>query len=126
MLILKNLNYLNEHRINLIGDLGDECNGIFEMKIKGETYRIVASDGHDWEHVSISCKSSKTKIPSWTVMCIVKDLFFNENEVVMQLHPPKRDYVNNVSNCLHLWKPTKQELPTPPHWMVGIKGLELR
>lgn len=94
---------------------GDSQNGAFIMKIKGETYSIIASNGGGWDHVSVS---HKHKIPSWKVMNIVKDLFFYENEMVMQLHPPKKDYVNIDNNCLHLWRPQQIEIPAPPLYMV--------
>lgn len=113
---MKNLNYLDEYRIPLMGDLGDEYNGMFRIKIKGEKYAIVASNGDGWEHVSIS---HKNKIPSWKIMSTIKDMFFEDDEVVMQLHPKKEDYINMHPNCLHLWKPIGKEIPTPPTWMVG-------
>lgn len=52
-------------------------------------------------------------------MCIIKDLFFEENEVVVQFHPRKEDYVNFAKNCLHLWLNTNIEFPTPPSFLVG-------
>lgn len=48
-------------------------------------------------------------------------MFFREDEVVIQYHPAKSEYVNNVPNCLHLWKSQKQDMPTPPFIMVGVK-----
>ncbi|MBR5818147.1 MAG: hypothetical protein IKY62_05825 [Clostridia bacterium] len=48
-------------------------------------------------------------------------MFFREDETVVQYHPAKSEYVNNVPNCLHLWRPTGAEMPTPPAIMVGIK-----
>lgn len=78
---------------------------------------IIASDGQGWEHVSVSCK---TRCPSWDEMCFVKDLFWDENEVVVQYHPRKSSYVNMHPNCLHLWKPIGVALPEPPPVMVGI------
>lgn len=114
---MKDLDYLNQYRIDMFGDgfLGDKHNGAFEIKIKGEKYFVIASDGKGWEHISIS---HKNKIPSWKVMCIVKEMFFEDNEVVMQLHPKKSEYVNNHPNCLHLWKPINKEIPTPPTNLV--------
>ena len=115
---MRNLDHLNKHRMKLMGSLGDEHNGAFRMKIKGEEYTIIASNGNGWEHVSVS---SRHKIPSWKTMCAIKDLFFEEEEVVMQLHPKKSEYVNNHENCLHLWRPINQEIPTPPSLLVGLK-----
>lgn len=120
---MKNLNYLNEFRIPhpvYKDDMGDEFNGAFKIKIKGEEYYIMASNGMDWEHVSIS--SAKThKIPSWNVMCELKDLFFEEEECVFQYHPAKSNYINNHKACLHLWKPIKETIPVPPNILIGIK-----
>lgn len=112
---MRSLNHLDPYRIPMLGDLGDEYNGAFQLKIKGETYKVIASNGAEWDHVSIS---HKHKIPSWSTMCELKDLFFHENEVVMQIHPSKEDYINNHNNCLHLWKPINQLIPTPPKYMV--------
>lgn len=34
--------------------------------------------------------------------------------------PFAADYVNNHPHCLHIWKPTETEIPTPPSILVGI------
>ena len=55
-------------------------------------------------------------------MCHVKDLFWQDEEVVIQYHPRKSEYVNNHPFVLHLWKPIYQGIiPTPPALLVGIK-----
>lgn len=105
----------NEKRI--YGNIGDNGNGIFKIKIDGTTYHIIVSNGGGWEHVSVS---NEKHIPSWKVMCKIKDLFFFENETVIQYHPKKSDYINNHNNCLHLWRPIEKEIPTPPSIMVGV------
>ncbi|WP_428841098.1 DUF7694 domain-containing protein [Bradyrhizobium pachyrhizi] len=56
-------------------------------------------------------------------MSFVKDLFWDEEECAMQLHPPHLRYVNNSRYCLHLWKPTHQDIPMPPPSFVGVIGL---
>lgn len=80
---------------------------------------VVWSWALGWEHVSVA-PSKKHIIPSWDDMCMIKDLFFNDEECVVQFHPPKSAYVNNVPNCLHLWKPTDEVMPMPPAFMVGV------
>lgn len=112
---MRNLNYLNDKRINIFGCLGDEFNGAFKINYQGTYFRVIASNGGGWEHVSVS---HDNRVPSWEVMCKIKDMFFEEDEVVMQLHPKKEDYVNIHNNCLHLWRPIKEEIPTPPKFMV--------
>jgi hypothetical protein len=47
-------------------------------------------------------------------MCFVKDLFWREDECVIQYHPPKSEYVNLHPYTLHLWRPVNIELPLPP------------
>ena len=87
---------------------------------------IIASWGGGWEHVSIN---DKKITPSWEDMCKLKDIFWNEDETVVQYHPAKSDYVNNLQHCLHLWKPIEKysgKLPIPDSLLVGLKGLELR
>jgi hypothetical protein len=71
----------------------------------------------DWEHVSVSLGN---RCPTWDEMCFIKNIFWEEDEVVVQYHPAKKDYVNNSPYCLHLWKPAHTVLPTPPSIAVGF------
>jgi len=80
--------------------------------------RLVVSDGEGWDHVSVSLEN---RCPSWAEMCFVKDLFFEPDEVAMQLHPAKSDYVNYHQHCLHLWRPYNRSIPLPPSIFVGPK-----
>ena len=80
----------------------------------------IASWGGGWDHVSVSPLDLK-KIPTWEQMCKVKDIFFKPDESVIQVHPPKEEYVNNRSNCLHLWRCNYKEMLLPPSCFVGIK-----
>ena len=59
--------------------------------------------------------------PSWDDMCKLKDIFFREDETVIQYHPAKSQYVNMVTNCLHLWRPQNETLPVPPSIMIGLR-----
>jgi hypothetical protein len=87
---------------------------------------VIWSFGGGWEHVSIA-PFNRRYTPTWDDMCKLKDMFFYDNETVVQYHPAKEDYVNNIPNCLHLWRPLKETMPTPPAIMVGIKnGLSLK
>jgi hypothetical protein len=83
-------------------------------------YRLkIISSGVDpefnWEHVSVSLQH---RTPHWSEMCFVKDLFWNDDECAMQLHPPKSDYVNCHPFTLHLWRPMQADIPTPPLELV--------
>lgn len=81
---------------------------------------FIASWGGGWDHVSVSPLNRKT-IPTWDMMCKVKDIFFKPEEAVIQIHPPKDEYVNNLPNCLHLWRCRYKEMILPPSCFVGIR-----
>ena len=98
----------------------DGFNGAFCFKINGLPIKCIASDGEGWQHVSVSIHGSDN-VPSWSVMCQVKDLFWEDTDCVVQFHPPKSSYVNNHPGCLHLWRCTDVEFPRPHSLLVGIK-----
>ena len=94
--------------------LGERSGAFLIIGPMGRELKIIASDGDGevpWEHVSVSLS---TRCPNWPEMCFVKDLFWSDDEVVMQLHPAKANYVNNHPYCLHLWAPIGGGIPLPP------------
>lgn len=99
-----------------VGSQGDD-GGMFLVKFEGNNLAVIASHGMCWDHVSVSLKN---RCPNWREMCYVKDLFWNDDEVVIQYHPAKSEYINNCSTCLHMWKPQNENIPMPPTIMVGI------
>ena len=82
---------------------------------------IISVDGEQWEQVSVS--TDRRRSPNWPEMCFVKDLFWDEEECVVQYHPPISQYVKNNRWCLHLWKPKHEAIPAPPSILVGIVGV---
>lgn len=93
--------------------------------VGSQDLRIISSGEHrtkggklaTWEHVSVSVHN---RCPTWDEMCIVKDLFWDDTECVVQLHPPKSDYINAMPYCLHLWKP-KRAVELPPSIALAPK-----
>jgi len=63
--------------------------------------RVIASDGGGWEHVSVSLEN---RCPTWKEMAHIKSLFWGDEDLVIQYHPPEEDYVNVHPFCLHLWR----------------------
>jgi hypothetical protein len=127
---MSNWTYLNKHRIRSGHFASDESygfNGAFQFSVPGEARRVccVASDGLGWQHVSVSFGPNKS-IPSWKVMCYVRDLFWEPDQWVVQFHPPTSEYVNNHPGCLHLWRSTEAEQPVPDAILVGLKGVTLK
>ncbi len=116
---MKTLEELKKTRNLLIAKVGEDGGyGNVEFgKLRGT---VIWSYGGGWEHVSVSpYKHNYT--PSWEEMCRIKDMFWHDDEVVVQYHPAKSEYVNNMPNCLHLWRPIGVEMPVPPAIMVGVK-----
>lgn len=126
---MANWDFLNRHRVKrgaYASDASYGFNGAFGFNVPGEARLVccIASDGLGWQHVSVSFgKNHKT--PSWEVMCAVKALFWDDEDVVIQLHPEKSKWINNHPGCLHLWRCTDgREQPLPPSMMVGIEGVD--
>jgi hypothetical protein len=94
------------------------------MVISGRTIiaNCIVSDGRDmpelgmerWEHVSCHVtENGRERTPSWEEMVMVKYLFWNEDETVVEYHPAKSNYINIHPHVLHLWRRVAG-FPTPP------------
>lgn len=78
-----------------------------------------------WEHVSARARDRMgERMPNWTEMQMLKELFWEDEECVVQFHPPKSEYVNNHPHVLHLWRPLNLQMPRPPASAVGIPTSE--
>lgn len=83
---------------------------------------VIANDGEEcgWEHVSVHVRYADRngkmhmRTPTWDEMCVIKGLFFEPEETVIQFHQPASRYVNQHPHCLHLWRPENVEIPLPP------------
>lgn len=101
-------------------DPGDTFGAFVIQGPCGMELSIIASDGIDavcdgWEHVSVSGR----RCPNWDEMCFVKNLFWREDEVVVQFHPKQADYINLHPHCLHMWARRDGTISTPPTILVG-------
>ncbi len=112
----------NQWRVRRGPMMSDELsghNGAFMVPHAGAgVMQIIASDQGGWEHVSVSLPH---RCPTWDEMCEVKAMFWDEEDCVVQYHPPASEYVNKHPYCLHLWRPTSPGVvvPMPPKWMIG-------
>lgn len=93
--------------------------GIFNIPLSSEESAIAIADNglsdSEWEHVSVT---TSYRCLTWEEMCKIKDMFFLEDEAVMQIHPAKKNYVNVHNYTLHLWRPKTKEIPLPPPSLV--------
>jgi hypothetical protein len=111
-------------RVTNYGGPDSGLNGRFVLQSPcGCKLQAISVDGEQtgWEQVSVSTDRSRS--PNWLEMCFIKDLFWDEEESVMQLHPPLSQYVKNHRYCLHLWKPKHLAIPQPPSELVGVVGV---
>jgi hypothetical protein len=121
---MKDLTYLDKFRIPIPeaclegnGPVDLKYNGMFTFAIKGVTVAIAAGRGRGWQHVSVSCED---RTPTWEEMETVKRMFFEDDEVAMQLHVAVKDHINMHPYVLHLWAPMSKirKIPLPPKDMV--------
>ena len=91
----------------------------FRIPYKKGYLVAVVSTGLGWEHVAtMAVIGGNQHTPVWQEMCFIKDLFWDKEDVVMQLHPKESEYVNEHPCVLHLWRPTYTDIPTPPKVLV--------
>lgn len=117
---MKNLNLLNQYRKPLMEMIGDENSGRFIIPSENGkfNYHVIASIDGNWDHVSVSLTTPNGeyplgRCPKWDEMCFIKDLFFEDEEEVIQFHPKKSEYVNIHPYVLHLWKYNGEWLKPP-------------
>lgn len=84
------------------------------------TGSIICSWMGGWEHCSVS-PFNKRIVPSWEDMTTIKNIVWKDDEYAIEIHPPKDMYVDNLPNCLHLWKCYYKEMIMPPSCFVGIR-----
>lgn len=90
--------------------------GLFMVTIGRRELKVIASDGGGWEHVSISLPD---RCPKWEEMSRIKRMFWDKDDVVMQLHVADSNHINMHPYCLHLWRPIDgRTIPIPPSYMV--------
>lgn len=109
---MKDLTPLEEYRVQnakliSISFYGGDrkYNGVFRVRLK--TYRwfnVIATNGGGWDHVSVS-PYNHARTPTWEEMCEIKEMFFEDEEEVVEYHPKKSEYVNISKHCLHMWRP---------------------
>lgn len=65
---------------------------------------LISSLNYDgWEHVMVDFGFLE-RLPSYPEMLEIKDIFWDENEITLQIHPSKSEYINICEYALHLWR----------------------
>lgn len=100
---------VNNPRISKAQQLGFMNVGEVRLPCSRVCSVVWSEDEGGYEHVSVAPRNKKL-LPTWNDMCVLKDIFFSDEEEAYQIHPKKSEYVDLKSNCLHLWKPRNHEL----------------
>jgi len=87
--------------------------------VKNQKLQVICAPmDSEWQHVSVSLPN---RCPNWVEMSFIKDLFWSDEETVMQFHPKKSEYINNHPYCLHLWRKRGENFKLPPSILIDIK-----
>ncbi len=107
----------------------DGNNGCFVIPMGGKFHAyVIAGCGNGWEHISvhIAARKNLVKTPTHAQMCKIKELFWGDEAVVMQLHPKKTDSWKQYEGVLHLWRPTEVSgvhIPIPPSQLTDLRNV---
>jgi len=108
-------------------------NGAFEIPVTSKRkialdhtieykYKLycIASDGMGWDHVSVHKLFPDGRIvtPQWNDMKLVKSLFWDHTDTVVQFHPESGKYVNHNPHVLHMWKQHNVKYELPPKELI--------
>lgn len=76
---------------------------------------VIASHDEGWNHVSVSLEN---RDPLWAEMCFIKSLFFDVEDLCLQFHPKRSQYVNMHKHCLHIWQPPYEIAKLFDKWRI--------
>lgn len=110
--------------IKVKSDKGEETVGYYvkHERIRDYVYQCFVDESKDIEHVSVTLLAIEKKrfrevsrTATWQEMCFIKDLFFNEDEEVIQIHRSRIKGEAITTRTLHLWKyvPVVEEVSNP-------------
>ena len=76
--------------------------GFIKLSTGVDASFVFGTNENGMEHLSVELYARR--LPTWQEMCEAKDIFWDDEEEVVQIHPKKSEYVNLVE-ALHLWRP---------------------
>lgn len=95
----------------------DSEDGFFVVKNHGfREINVVVSTEGGWDLVSVMTRGSS---PTWDEMCLVREIFFRDDETAIQYSVPKPERISTHKFALHWWRPHTLELPRPPRELIA-------
>jgi hypothetical protein len=91
-------------------------NGLFKLYLRGNRTNlgsmlyITATEKDSWECVEVY---TPVRYPIWEELCLVRNLFWDRNDLVIQYYPREKDCSNFKKYSVCLWRPTNQLIPNP-------------
>lgn len=77
----------------------------FTLPLDDSIARISAMrfDEDLWEHIMVDCMFLQ-RCATYKEMSFIKDIFWPEHELALQVHPAQSEYINHNPYALHLWR----------------------
>src|SRR5574343_1968100 len=66
---------------------------------------VIASNGGGWEHVSVTLRDHPYETPTCREIQRVKTLVWDDEETVVQIHPPRSEERRVGKECRSRWSP---------------------
>ncbi|MDS6237441.1 DUF1827 family protein, partial [Clostridioides difficile] len=70
---------------------------------------VIYSVENGKEHLTIS---NEKRFPNWNEIKYVRYKLMKPNKTIVQILPPKEEYINLHENCFHLWEIEDNAVPT--------------
>jgi hypothetical protein len=102
---MRDLNTIDRRVMWLADDtlrMMDMKSAIMKLPSGTQAHLVIGTNEDGWEHVSVMLRARR--LPTWEEMSLIKDIFWDAEEEVVQIHPKHSHYVNMVE-ALHLWRP---------------------
>lgn len=89
-----------------IHDVSERERYEFQFPLTEDTHGVCSAinfKDHEWEHIMLDLEE-QGRCASYTEMSVLKETFWEESEIAIQVHPGKSNYINLRQYALHLWR----------------------
>lgn len=103
-----------------------EANENFQYIIlprKNGFYNVITTETKEWKRVRVSLLDKYyhplDRYPKWDEMCLIKEMLFNDDEAVIEIHTNDEFKMYEKDYTIDLWRPLNKEMPLPNPDLVG-------